>query len=303
MVKRIQIEDALKHVHECAARDVAPTIESVAGALGIAASDAALLVAEMEAAGWLSRAGGHYALTRDGRIYARHVIRAHRIYEAHLASETGIEAARWHRLAERLEHRLSNRDVEAMSRRLGDPRFDPHGDPIPTTAGELPSVQGVPLIDCPAGCDGVVTHIEDEPESVYREIVASGVAPGMRVRVQENTPSQLRVNVEGVLAKFSRAAAANVLITDLPPKETFDDTVSRLSSLRHREKASVVGLLPTCRGPERRRFLDLGVVPGTAVEVDLVSPSGDPTAYMIRGASIALRRTQAERILIRRTAP
>jgi len=41
-------------------------------------------------------------------------------------------------------------------------------------------------------------------------------------------------------------------------------------------------------------------VPGTIVSVDLISPSGSPTAYRVRGASIALRREQAERVLIRK---
>ena len=40
----------------------------------------------------------------------------------------------------------------------------------------------------------------------------------------------------------------------------------------------------------RRRLLDLGLVPGTAVSCTAVSPAGDPAAYLIRGAVIALRR-------------
>jgi Fe2+ transport system protein FeoA len=45
-------------------------------------------------------------------------------------------------------------------------------------------------------------------------------------------------------------------------------------------------------------LLDLGFVPGSAVEVNLVSPAGDPTAYLVRGALIALRREQARFIRI-----
>jgi Fe2+ transport system protein FeoA len=40
-------------------------------------------------------------------------------------------------------------------------------------------------------------------------------------------------------------------------------------------------------------LLDLGFVPGTEVSVELKSPNGDPTAYRVRGAVIALRREQA----------
>lgn len=43
----------------------------------------------------------------------------------------------------------------------------------------------------------------------------------------------------------------------------------------------------------RRRLLDLGLVPGTAVNCTAISPAGDPAAYFIRGAVIALRRRDA----------
>lgn len=51
-------------------------------------------------------------------------------------------------------------------------------------------------------------------------------------------------------------------------------------------------------GLQRRRMLDLGIVPGTAIDVIRKSPLGDPIAYNIRGASIALRREEAEQILV-----
>ena len=56
----------------------------------------------------------------------------------------------------------------------------------------------------------------------------------------------------------------------------------------------------TCRGLQRRRFLDLGLVPGTVVKPEFRSPSRDPTAYRIRGAVVALRKAQADLIQVRR---
>jgi len=52
------------------------------------------------------------------------------------------------------------------------------------------------------------------------------------------------------------------------------------------------------RGAERRRLLDLGLVPGTVVVAEMRSPLGDPVAYRVRGASVALRRDQARQISI-----
>ncbi|MCF8010231.1 MAG: ferrous iron transport protein A [Clostridiales bacterium] len=49
-------------------------------------------------------------------------------------------------------------------------------------------------------------------------------------------------------------------------------------------------------GPTRRRLLDLGLVPGTRVEVLQRSPMGDPVAYNIRGAVIALRKEESSQV-------
>ena len=51
-------------------------------------------------------------------------------------------------------------------------------------------------------------------------------------------------------------------------------------------------------GNERRRMLDLGIVPNTLVEALYKSPAGDPVAYQVRGAVIAIRSEDAKKILI-----
>lgn len=53
----------------------------------------------------------------------------------------------------------------------------------------------------------------------------------------------------------------------------------------------------------RRRLLELGLVEGTEVTCLRRSPWGDPTAYRIRGAVIALRRSDSAGILVREAAP
>jgi ferrous iron transport protein A len=61
-------------------------------------------------------------------------------------------------------------------------------------------------------------------------------------------------------------------------------------------RASVTGL--SAEGAERRRMLDLGVIAGTAIRPLYRSPSGNPVAYLIRGAVIALRAADAAKILV-----
>lgn len=75
-----------------------------------------------------------------------------------------------------------------------------------------------------------------------------------------------------------------------------EDKLIPLSSLPLGKKARVKAL--TSNGISRRRLLDLGLISDTEVEALQKSPSGDPVAYQIRGAVIALRREEASRILV-----
>lgn len=67
-----------------------------------------------------------------------------------------------------------------------------------------------------------------------------------------------------------------------------------LDELRREGRAVITEL--DARGPERRRLMDLGVMPGVEIVAEGTSPLGDPTAYLVQGSLIALRRGQARGI-------
>lgn len=69
-----------------------------------------------------------------------------------------------------------------------------------------------------------------------------------------------------------------------------------LSSLSPGQSARVLGLSPEC--PMLRRFQDLGLIEGTLVRCLYKSPLGDPKAYLIRGAVIALRKSDADTVAV-----
>jgi len=70
-----------------------------------------------------------------------------------------------------------------------------------------------------------------------------------------------------------------------------------LSDLRPGQRATVRSLRAT--GAMRRRLLDLGLIEGTALECLGRSPGGDPSAFLIRGAVIAIRSQDAKDVLLR----
>ena len=81
-------------------------------------------------------------------------------------------------------------------------------------------------------------------------------------------------------------------------KEIINGSKAILSELIPGQKALVQHISDDCQGIERQRLMDLGFVPGSTVEVEVVSPFKDPTAYRIKGGLIALRKSQASKIQI-----
>lgn len=300
LANRTRQEDALKHILKAEVNGRAASVASLAGALGIGEDRAAGLLAELERGGLVMFEGGAPRLRRPGRELAQHVVRAHRLWESFLADQTGLGETEWHRRAERQEHLLSHAQTEALAVKLGNPLRDPHGDVIPAEGEELPADRGRLLTDVEAGQVVEIVHIEDEPEAVYRQLLALGLQPGMQAEVTSRLPDRIHLQFgDRADIELSSLLANNVAVVTRAAEAGWrraSDT--SLASLPEGATAHVVGLAPACRGAERRRLLDLGFVPGTEVVVDLVSPSGDPTAYRARGAVIALRREQAAFIRI-----
>lgn len=296
---RILLEDGLKHLYTCEAADRPATTDSLAGALGVTRGRAVEIVARLERTGLAGHDGTALHLSDEGRRYALRIVRSHRLWERYLADRTGMIPDEWHAAAEDAEHHLSEADAERLAARMGDPRYDPHGDPIPTAAGELPPVRGVPLPSLADGTDAEVVHIEDEPEELFRELHAAGLRLGSRVRLEGQDAEAVRLQVEGRAVRLAPAAARNLTVEEAG-RDPDRRAVEGLDALRPGESAEVVRLAATVQGPARRRLLDLGVVPGTVIRAELASVSGDPVAYRIRGALIALRDAQAREILVRR---
>jgi len=239
-------------------------------------------------------------LSEDGRAYALRIVRSHRLWERFLADRTGLTPAEWHEQAERHEHSLSPEQAEDLSARMGHPRYDPHGDPIPTEGLELPPSSGVALTALSPGQAGRIVHLEDEPSETYQHLVDRGLAPSMEILVEETSPERIRFRGEGRSHELEPIVAANITVVplamaDSAAVETGQDTLAGISP---GQLVTVLGISSVCQGRQRRRLLDLGVVPGTVIQAEFRSAGGDPVAYRIRGAVIALRRQQAEWVFV-----
>ncbi len=301
--RRVLREDALKYLYTNELEGRPVTLQSLSGEMGINMDEAARLLEEMIRLGLVETHGETYELTMTGREVAWQILRAHRLWERYLSERTGYNEEEWHARADKAEHHLEPAEVEALAVQLGNPRFDPHGDPIPTSQGEAPSLHTVSLTQLQSGDLARIVHLEDQPELVYAQLVAEGLHPDMEILLLEITPQRVRFLSSGNEHILAPVLAANVHVVPTP-KEQAETAIkplgAPLSSLRPGEEGEIVAISRTMHPAERNRLLDLGVLPGAKVQVEFQSPLGDPVAYFIRGALIALRDDQAEKIFVKK---
>ena len=298
--ERVLVEDTLKHLYNREYLGSRATEESLAGFLETSHGHAVRVLARCEELGFLRFEGLDPVLTKEGRQYALRILRSHRLLERYLADRTGLDPSDWHTEADRLEHTLSPDEAEGLASRLGHPVYDPHGDPIPTAAGEIPPMEGQPLASLEEGAIARIVHVEDEPPELFSEIIAAGLGPGMRLRLLDTSLNQVLFEADGREHRLSPAVASRITVA--PVAEAVQLPADTLADLERGQSGRVLGISPVCQGPQRRRLLDLGVVPGTEIRAELVSAAGDPVAYLIRGALVALRRDQARLVRIEREA-
>lgn len=294
------MEDALKQIYHGEYRGQTASLASVAGSLQVSTSDVVELVERMQNAALVDVTDGRLILSEAGNRYALQIIRAHRLWERYLADETGVEPTQWHALAERREHMLSPEEADELARRLGDPVYDPHGDPIPTRDGSVTEKDIIALSALDAGERAHVVHIEDEPDVVYAQLVAEGIYLGMVLDVEEKTDKRVVVAADGRTLVLAPIVAANVSTKKLVAHEATAEIVhGTLFDLKPGEVAEVVRVSAACRGVERRRLMDLGIVPGTRIEFERRGLTGGLSAFRVRGTLVALREEQAAMIIAR----
>jgi DtxR family Mn-dependent transcriptional regulator len=298
--EKIVIEDVLKQLYHSENSGKELNVHILTNALKFNNNTIVDVIKEMAINELLIFDGDVLKLTNSGRDYALRIVRVHRLWEKYLAEKTGFDKVEWHERAEEMEHKLNHEETNLLATQLGNPKYDPHGDPIPTKLGKMADVNGEFLSSIAVGSVGKIVHIEDEPDVIYKQILAENIHIGSQIRVVENNKQRVVFYAEGEEFKLAPIVAANITVAILEKDDVIEENMVRLSSLKENEVAHILGISKESRGDNRRRLLDLGFVKGTEISIDLMSPMRNPTAYLVKGTSIALRNDQASKILIKK---
>lgn len=164
-------------VQEWSSEPVTPSI--IASRAGVAMSSVSDAVRKLAEQGLVSHTPyGAVSLTDEGRTAAVAMVRRHRLLETFLVQTLGYTWDEVHDEAEVLEHAVSELLVNRIDSFLGHPTRDPHGDPIPSRTGELPTPEAAQLstIEPPAAV--TVERISDDDPRLLQFFADSGIGVG-----------------------------------------------------------------------------------------------------------------------------
>jgi DtxR family Mn-dependent transcriptional regulator len=163
----------------------------------------------------------------------------------------------------------------------------------------MPTVEVTPLTAWQEEGPAQIVHIEDEPAIAFDQILAAGLRLGQNIRILERTPQRIILSDGEMEYRLAPTVAANVGVAPLPSHEIAKANVIPLAELIQDQRGEIIQLDEAVQGFTRRRFLDLGLTPGTTIYPELGNFFGDPRAYRVRGTLIALRKDQAAQIWVK----
>ncbi len=127
-------------------------------------------------------------LTKAGRKLALEVVRHHRLLEQFLSDILDMPWDQVHKEAEVLEHVLSEELEARIDEKLGHPKVDPHGDPIPSLDGSVEEPETIGLDEVEIGQRGVLIRVSDSNPEVLRYLAKRKMVPGLKFVLNHREP-------------------------------------------------------------------------------------------------------------------
>src|SRR6266545_2756915 len=160
-------------------------------------------------------------LTDRGQRLALDVLRHHRLLELFLVRELGYSWEEVHAEAEVLEHVISETLEARIAAYLGNPTTDPHGDPIPSADGTLPSSTCQELAHLSPGATGRITRVTNQHPDHLRYLADMGLVPNAIVTMRARAPfdGPLTIDVGDTTHHLDLRMARAILVQEVKTAE------------------------------------------------------------------------------------
>src|SRR5437899_2461498 len=183
------VEDYLKTIYHLSSQGGFASTSDIAGLLQVAPPSVSGMVQRVSETGLIEHVPYRgVQLTPQARRAALRMIRRHRILELYLTQHLGYDWGGVHAESERLDHAVEDDLIERMESVLGQPQYDPHGDPIPTAAGDIEEAELVALADARVGTKLELRQVGTQDAARLRYFAEQGLTPGVLLTVSDRQP-------------------------------------------------------------------------------------------------------------------
>ncbi|MBA4745524.1 MAG: metal-dependent transcriptional regulator [Muricauda sp.] len=154
------------------------------------------------------------SLTDFGTKTALSIIRKHRLWEVFLVEKLDFTWDEVHEVAEQLEHIKSEKLIDKIDELLEFPKYDPHGDPIPTKDGKFQERDEKLLSEMPINSKGICVGVKDSSVPFLKFLDKNKIALGNTIKImdKEDFDNSLRIQMEGKEMRISHQIASNLYV-------------------------------------------------------------------------------------------
>jgi DtxR family Mn-dependent transcriptional regulator len=257
------------------------------------------------------------SLTPQGDREALRILRHHRLWEVFLVEHLRFSTEQAHEMADALEHATPSELADRLDFFLGNPKFTPDGKNIPAGDGEVVKIATYPLTSLAVGQSG--NCLLDEVESSVRDFLEqSGLHQGQEIKLAGKSEEMVLVQIGNAHLSINPAIAQVIQVIKSKPdnegqpieqevnhqkenKVTEQQEITAVSQisldkLNVGQRGTVVSV--SGKGPVKQRLMDMGLVPGSQVEVVRVAPLGDPMELKLKSYNLSVRRNEAKSIIV-----
>lgn len=182
------IEDYIKAIYELTAKEGRASTTQLAAYLDVTPASVTGMIQKLSQTNpplveYQKHQG--VVLTKDGERVALETIRHHRLLELFLHQILDYPWDEVDEEADRLEHVISEKFEDRIAKALGNPQYDPHGDPIPGKDLRLPKTSPISLSELRTGDKANIKRVRDTDPDLLRHLSSLGVIPDSKVVVKE----------------------------------------------------------------------------------------------------------------------
>lgn len=154
------------------------------------------------------------SLTNEGKLYAKMIVRKHRLWEVFLVDKLEFSWDEVHDVAEQLEHIKSEKLINKLDDFLGNPKEDPHGDPIPDANGMIIKVDKKLLSEIEIGQKVICVGVKDTSSEFLQYLDKQKIALGSAIEIisKEDFDASLQLSVDQRALTVSNKIACNLFV-------------------------------------------------------------------------------------------